>query len=49
MEIQYQHLLNLAKQSPIVRDALLRKAGISSTVISQAVKAGELIRPCAFT
>lgn len=44
MEIKYQQLLELAKRSRLVRDASLREAGISSTVISQAVKAGDLIR-----
>lgn len=44
MKIQHSHLLELAKRTPLLRDASLREAGISSTVISQAVKAGELIR-----
>jgi predicted transcriptional regulator of viral defense system len=44
MKNKQQQLLELAKRSHLVRDATLREAGISSTVISQAVKAGELIR-----
>jgi len=44
VESQHRQLLELAKRSHLLRDATLREAGISSTVISQAVKAGELLR-----
>ena len=44
MENQRSHLLRLARESRLLREEKLREAGISSTVISQAVKAGELIR-----
>jgi len=44
MENQRSHLLRLARESRLLREETLREAGISSTVISQAVKAGELIR-----
>ncbi|MBK1856034.1 type IV toxin-antitoxin system AbiEi family antitoxin domain-containing protein [Verrucomicrobiaceae bacterium 5K15] len=44
MEIQRSQLEQLARESCLLRDQQLREAGISSTVISQAVKAGELIR-----
>lgn len=44
MENQRSHLQQLARESCLLRDEQLREAGISSTVISQAVKAGELIR-----
>lgn len=44
MEIKRSQLLKLAKDSGLLREEALRKAGISSTVISQAVKAGEIIR-----
>lgn len=44
MESQRSHLQQLARSSRLLREERLREAGISSTVISQAVKAGELIR-----
>lgn len=44
MESQRSQLYRLAKESCLLREETLREAGISSTVISQAVKAGELIR-----
>lgn len=44
MENQQSQLQRLARQSRLLREESLRAAGISSTVISQAVKAGELIR-----
>ena len=44
MENQRTQLQQLAKASRLLREETLREAGISSTVISQAVKAGELIR-----
>ncbi|MFC7336376.1 AbiEi antitoxin N-terminal domain-containing protein [Haloferula chungangensis] len=44
MENQRSQLLRLAVESRLLREERLREAGISSTVISQAVKAGELIR-----
>lgn len=44
MENQRSHLQQLARESGLLRDEQLREAGISSTVISQAVRAGELIR-----
>ncbi|MGJ8656475.1 MAG: type IV toxin-antitoxin system AbiEi family antitoxin domain-containing protein [Akkermansiaceae bacterium] len=44
MENQRAQLQRLAQGSQLLREENLRKAGISSTVISQAVKAGELIR-----
>jgi predicted transcriptional regulator of viral defense system len=44
MESQRSQLQRLAMQHSLLRDEQLREAGISSTVISQAVKAGELIR-----
>ena len=44
MESQRSQLLRLAGESRLLREERLREAGISSTVISQAVKAGELIR-----
>lgn len=44
MEKQRTQLQQLAKASRLLREETLREAGISSTVISQAVKAGELIR-----
>ena len=44
MESRRSKLKTLACKSQLLRDATLREAGISSTVISQAVKAGELIR-----
>lgn len=44
MESQRSQLQRLAVESRLLREERLREAGISSTVISQAVKAGELIR-----
>jgi predicted transcriptional regulator of viral defense system len=44
MENQRSQLQRLARQSRLLREETLRKAGVSSTVISQAVKTGELIR-----
>lgn len=44
MESRRSQLEQLARKSQLLRDETLREAGISSTVISQAVKAGELIR-----
>lgn len=44
MESQRSKLKTLACKSLLLRDETLREAGITSTVISQAVKAGELIR-----
>ena len=44
MENQRTQLQRLARESRLLREENLREAGISSTVISQAVKAGELIR-----
>jgi len=44
MKNQRSQLQRLAKESCLLREERLREAGISSTVISQAVKAGELIR-----
>lgn len=44
MESQRSHLQHLARESSLLREENLREAGISSTVISQAVKAGEIIR-----
>lgn len=44
MENQRSQLMRLARASSLLRDEQLREAGISSTVISQAVKSGELIR-----
>ncbi len=44
MEKQRSQLQRLAQHSRLLREESLREAGISSTVISQAVKAGELIR-----
>ncbi|MCF6314503.1 MAG: type IV toxin-antitoxin system AbiEi family antitoxin domain-containing protein [Verrucomicrobiales bacterium] len=44
MENQRSHLQQLARESCLLRDEQLREAGISSTVISQAVKTGKLIR-----
>lgn len=44
MENQQSQLQRLARESRLLREERLREAGISSTVISQAVKAGELIR-----
>jgi predicted transcriptional regulator of viral defense system len=44
MENQRSQLQKLARSSRLLREERLREAGISSTVISQAVKAGELIR-----
>lgn len=44
MESQRSQLLRLAAESRLLREERLREAGISSTVISQAVQAGELIR-----
>lgn len=44
MEIKRSQLLKLARDSGLLREEALRKAGISSTVLSQAVKAGEIIR-----
>ncbi len=44
MESQYHKLIRLAQVSPLIRDVTLREAGISSTVISQAVRAGDLVR-----
>ncbi|MDA7881520.1 type IV toxin-antitoxin system AbiEi family antitoxin domain-containing protein [Akkermansiaceae bacterium] len=44
MENKRSHLLRLASESRLLREEKLREAGISSTVISQAVQAGELIR-----
>jgi predicted transcriptional regulator of viral defense system len=44
MENQRSQLQRLAQGSRLLREESLREAGISSTVISQAVKAGELIR-----
>ena len=44
MENQRSQLQRLARDSSLLREEELREAGISSTVISQAVKAGELIR-----
>lgn len=44
MESRRFQLEQLARKSQLLRDETLREAGISSTVISQAVKAGELIR-----
>ncbi|MES2981134.1 MAG: AbiEi antitoxin N-terminal domain-containing protein [Verrucomicrobiota bacterium] len=44
MENQRSQLQRLAQSSRLLREESLREAGISSTVISQAVKAGELIR-----
>lgn len=43
-ERKRSQLEQLARQSQLLREETLREAGISSTVISQAVKAGELIR-----
>ena len=44
MESKRTQLQRLARHSRLLREESLREAGISSTVISQAVKAGELIR-----
>lgn len=44
MKNQRSQLQSLATESRLLREENLREAGISSTVISQAVKAGELIR-----
>lgn len=44
MENQRSQLHRLARKSCLLREERLREAGISSTVISQAVRAGELIR-----
>ena len=44
MENQRAQLQRLAKESRLLREERLREAGISSTVISQAVQAGDLIR-----
>ena len=44
MEKQRSKLQHLSRSSRLLREERLREAGISSTVISQAVKAGELIR-----
>ena len=44
MENQKSQLQHLAKESRLLREERLREAGISSTVISQAVQAGDLIR-----
>ncbi|PCJ54817.1 MAG: transcriptional regulator [Planctomycetota bacterium] len=44
MENKRTQLLRLARESCLLREERLREAGISSTVISQAVRAGELIR-----
>jgi predicted transcriptional regulator of viral defense system len=44
MKNQRSQLQSLATKSRLLREENLREAGISSTVISQAVKAGELIR-----
>lgn len=44
MENQRFQLQQLARESRLLREERLREAGISSTVISQAVRAGELIR-----
>ena len=44
MESRRSQLEQLARKSQLLRDETLREAGISSTVISQAVKARELIR-----
>ncbi len=44
MESRRSQLEQLARKSQLLRDETLREAGISSTVISQAVKAGELVR-----
>jgi len=44
MKTQRSQLQQLAQASRLLREERLREAGISSTVISQAVKAGELVR-----
>jgi predicted transcriptional regulator of viral defense system len=44
MKNQRSQLQGLVQGSRLIRDEQLREAGISSTVISQAVKAGEIIR-----
>src|SRR5690606_28333175 len=44
MKSKHLQLLQLAKGTRLLREENLREAGISSTVISQAVKSGELIR-----
>lgn len=44
MKSQRSQLQRLARESRLLREESLREAGVSSTVISQAVKAGELIR-----
>ena len=44
MENRRSQLQRLARESRLLRKENLREAGISSTVISQAVKSGELIR-----